>query len=82
MTDTHPDRLPGGDANPDTPPTAAPDDGRDDPRSDIEQVVQARSDALARGEGGREPGPMTSPGDFAGSAGTGGEVKNQDRDAQ
>ena len=39
-------------------------------------------DALARGEGGREPGPMTSPGDFAGSAGTGGEVKNQDRDAQ
>ncbi|WP_375403758.1 hypothetical protein [uncultured Sphingomonas sp.] len=61
----------------------APDDRNDaDDRSDIEQVVQARSDAVDRGEGGPEPDPMTSTGDFTGSAGTGGEVKNQDRDAQ
>ena len=49
-----------------------------DERSDIEQVVQARADAVARGEGGPEPEPMTAPGDYAGVAGTGGEVKNQD----
>ncbi|WP_375426845.1 hypothetical protein [uncultured Sphingomonas sp.] len=61
----------------------APDDGNDaDDRSDIEQVVQARSDAVDRGEGGDEPDPMTRTGDYAGVAGTGGEVKNQDRDAQ
>lgn len=51
---------------------------QEDERSDIEQVVQARADAVARGEGGPEPEPMTAPGDYAGVAGTGGEVKNQD----
>ena len=59
-----------------------PDDAPEDGRSDIEQVVQARSDAVERGEGGDEPDPMTAPGDYTGQAGTGGEVKNQDRDAQ
>ncbi|MGJ3626195.1 hypothetical protein AB5I41_03145 [Sphingomonas sp. MMS24-JH45] len=28
---------------------------RDDPRPDIQQAVEARSDAVARGEGGKEP---------------------------
>ena len=51
---------------------------RDDPRPDIQQAVEARSDALARGEGGPEPAPMTEPGMFDGNSGTGGEVKNQD----
>lgn len=59
-------------------PEAAPQDDR----SDIEQAVQARSDAADRGEGGTEPDPMTSTGDHTGSAGTGGEVKNQNDDAQ
>lgn len=57
-------------------------DPRSDPRPDIEQAVQARSDALKRGEGGPEPDAMTAPGDYTGNAGTGGEVKNQDVDAQ
>lgn len=54
----------------------------DDPRPDIVQAVEARSDALARGEGGPEPDTFTATGDYSGNAGTGGEVKNQDRDAQ
>lgn len=53
-------------------------DDRADPRSDIEQIVQSRSDALARGEGGPEPDPLTAPGDFSGVSGDGGVVKNQD----
>ena len=65
------------DPHPDSPPET-----RDDPRSDIEQAVEARSDAVARGEGGPEPETFTAPGDHSGNAGTGGEVKNQDRDAQ
>ena len=54
----------------------------DDPRPDIQQAVEARADAVARGEGGPEPEPMTATGDYSGNAGTGGEVKNQDIDAQ
>ena len=65
------------------PTQTNPDDSRaDDTRSDIEQAVEARSDAVARGEGGVEPDSLTAPGDHTGNAGTGGEVKNQDRDAQ
>ena len=78
-----------GDPNPDSPPGHEPDahpdsvpDIREDDRSDIEQAVEARADAVARGEGGEEPEPMTAPGDYSGNAGTGGEVKNQDIDAQ
>lgn len=54
----------------------------ENPRPDTVQAVEARADAVARGEGGTEPDPMTATGDFSGNAGTGGEVKNQDMDAQ
>ena len=57
-------------------------DDADDPRSDIKQAVEARSDAVARGEGCEEPETMTAPGEYSGNAGTGGVVKNQDDDAQ
>jgi len=53
-----------------------------DPRSDLQQEVEARKDAVERGEGGPEPESMTAPGMFSGNAGTGGEAKNQDDDAQ
>ena len=79
-SDPHPDSLPDDapEANPDSPPPRQDDDGR----SDIEQAVMARSDAVDRGEGGGEPETMTATGDYSGNAGTGGEVKNQDMDAQ
>lgn len=54
----------------------------DDPRSDIEQAVAARSDAVARGEGGEEPVTFTSTGEHDGVGGTGGVTRNQDMDAQ
>ncbi|SEM41879.1 hypothetical protein SAMN05192583_0127 [Sphingomonas gellani] len=54
----------------------APD--REDERPDIQQAVEARSDAVARGEGGEEPARFTDTGEFDGNSGTGGEVKNQD----
>ncbi len=79
-SDPHPDSLPeeGPDLNPDSAAPGSDDDGR----SDIEQAVEARADAVARGEGGDEPETMTATGDYSGNAGTGGEVKNQDLDAQ
>jgi hypothetical protein len=55
---------------------------REDERSDLEQEVEARKDAVERGEGGPEPESLTAPGLFSGNAGTGGETKNQDDDAQ
>lgn len=64
------------------PDSTAPLADDDDPRSDLEQAVQARADAVARGEGGADDGPLAATGDFSGNAGTGGEVKNQDMDAQ
>ncbi len=45
-----------------------------DDRSDIEQAVDARRDALDRGEGGAEPDVQM------GEGGADGVVKNQDRD--
>lgn len=45
-----------------------------DDRSDIEQAVDARRDALERGEGGPEPDARM------GEGGADGVVKNQDRD--
>lgn len=80
MPDPHPDSIPEDsmDQTPDSPPAAQDDDAR----SDIEQAVQARADAVARGDGGPEPEAMTAPGDYSGNAGTGGEVKNQGVDAQ
>jgi len=53
-----------------------------DSRSDLQQEVEARKDAIERGEGGPEPDSMTAPGLFSGNAGTGGETKNQGDDAQ
>ena len=70
--DAHPDSLPGADTVPDSAPLPTPDDGR----SDIEQAVSARSDAVARGESGVEA-DMDD-----GTGGAGGVVKNQDENAQ
>ncbi|TPG43158.1 hypothetical protein EAH79_04945 [Sphingomonas koreensis] len=58
------------------------DRNKNDPRSDVEQAVEARSDALKRGEGGPEPETFTAPGLPDGVGGTGGVTKNQDDDAQ
>ncbi len=66
----------------DTSPDTLPDDGADDPRSDLQQVVEARADAVARGEGGPEPETFTDTGLPDGVGGTGGVTKNQDGDAQ
>lgn len=66
-----------------TDPNLRPDgDAGADARSDIEQAVASRSDAVDRGEGGPEPEPMTESGDYSGVSGDGGEVKNQDLTAQ
>ncbi len=70
--ETLPDEAPEG--NPD----ALRADRREDERSDIQQAVEARADAVARGEGGSEPARFTDTGAFDGNSGTGGEVKNQD----
>ncbi len=70
MTDRKPD------PHPDSPPDA------DNERSDIERAVDARSDAVKRGEGGEEPDTFTTPGLHDGHSGTGGVTRNQDRDAQ
>ena len=58
------------------------DKHRDDPRSDLEQIVEARSDAVKRGEGGSGHSPLDDPGASDGVGGTAGDVKNQDADAQ
>jgi len=60
-----------------TDPNNPPEARDDDARSDLEQAVSARSDAVERGEGGPEPDPMLRTGDHDGNSGTGGEVKNQ-----
>ncbi len=79
-SDPHPDSLPEDalDSHPDSAPAQQDDDGR----SAIEQAVDARADAVANGDGGDEPETFTAAGDYSGNAGTGGEVKNQDIDAQ
>ena len=56
--------------------------GEEDSRSDLQQMVEARKDAVERGEGGDEPDAFTSSGVADGVGGTGGVVKNQDDDAQ
>ena len=53
-----------------------------DDRSDLQQEVEARKDAVERSEGGKEPDAFTSPGMPDGVGGTGGETKNQGDDAQ
>ncbi|MEG3085781.1 hypothetical protein [Sphingomonas sp. PB4P5] len=57
-------------------------DSDEDPRSDLEQIVEARKDAVERGEGGEEPDTFASTGEHDGVGGTGGVVKNQDDTAQ
>jgi hypothetical protein len=63
-------------------PNPAAPDRNDDDRSDLEQIVEARADAVARSEGGEEPATFTAPGLPDGVGGTGGVTKNQDQDAQ
>ena len=65
------------DRNQDPHPDGRPDDDNDE-RSDIEQVVEARKDAVERGEGGAEPDSFTSTGIPDGVGGTGGVTKNQE----
>jgi hypothetical protein len=65
-----------------TNPETLPEGRDEDTRSDIEQAVESRSDAVDRGEGGEEPETFTDSGMPDGVGGTGGVVKNQDDDAQ
>lgn len=65
-----------------TDPNTPPERRDDDARSDIEQAVASRSDAVERGEGGPEPETFTDPGMNDGVGGTGGIVRNQDLDQQ
>ncbi|MDE0878627.1 MAG: hypothetical protein OSB00_08170 [Sphingomonas bacterium] len=65
-----------------TDPQSRQIDRETDDRPDIEQVVESRSDAVERGEGGPEPDRLTAPGMADGVGGTGGRVKNQDDDAR
>lgn len=58
------------------------DQTREDARSDLEQVVEARADAVKRGDGGSGRSPLEDPGASDGVGGTAGDVKNQDADAQ
>ena len=60
----------------------ADDTDRKDDRPDLQQAVEARADAVARGEGGKEPATFTDSGLPDGVGGTGGVTKNQDDDAQ
>lgn len=62
--------------------TTPPTEEADDPRSDLQQAVEARKDAVERGEGGDEPATFTDTGLPDGAGGTGGMTKNQDDDAQ
>ncbi|BCA61921.1 hypothetical protein HMP09_1155 [Sphingomonas sp. HMP9] len=76
MTDPKPSTHAG------TDPDTRPEDRDTDTRSDIEQAVASRSDAVERGDGGAEPETFTDSGLPDGVGGTGGVTKNQDADAQ
>ena len=65
------------DGDSDGTPENGPENNKDE-RSDLEQIVEARKDAVERGEGGEEPESFTSPGVPDGVGGTGGVTKNQD----
>ncbi|MES2055700.1 MAG: hypothetical protein V4564_07180 [Pseudomonadota bacterium] len=67
---------------PKNPPLGSIPDNDNDARSDLEQIVEARKDAVERGEGGPEPDTFTSAGSPDGVGGTGGVTKNQGDDAQ
>lgn len=68
--------------HPGTDPNSTPEQRDDDARTDLEQMVSARADAVERGDGGPEPDPMTKTGEHSGNSGTGGVVRNQDLDQQ
>jgi hypothetical protein len=53
-----------------------------DPRSDLEQVTGARSDAAEAADGGGTTSPLEPAGVDDGASGTAGTVKNQDSAAQ
>ncbi|MEZ0243311.1 MAG: hypothetical protein ACAH11_08040 [Sphingomonas sp.] len=53
-----------------------------DPRSDLEQVTGARSDAAEAADGVDSTSPLEPTGVADGVSGTAGEVKNQDEAAQ
>ncbi|MGK6355836.1 hypothetical protein ACMGDH_11520 [Sphingomonas sp. DT-207] len=53
-----------------------------DPRPDIEQAIQSRSDEADAVEGGDDTSPLEPTGVPDGVSGTAGEVKNQDRTQQ
>ncbi|RHW17044.1 hypothetical protein D1610_13045 [Sphingomonas gilva] len=55
-----------------------PEDRDDDPRSDIQQVVESRKDDAERAQGGDETSPLEDAGAEDGVGGTAGVVKNQD----
>lgn len=65
-----------------TDPETLPEDRDEDSRSDLEQMVASRSDAVERSDGGDEPETFTDTGMPDGVGGTGGVTKNQDSDAQ
>ena len=54
------------------------DTNRNDPRSDLEQIVESRSDAADAAKGGANTSPLDKPGVDDGVSGSRGEVKNQD----
>ena len=56
----------------------APEDRDDDPRSDIEQVVESRKDEAERADGGEDSSPLEDAGAEDGAGGAAGVVKNQD----
>ncbi|RYD55606.1 MAG: hypothetical protein EOP60_05975 [Sphingomonadales bacterium] len=58
------------------------DDNRTDSRSDIEQAVQARADAVDAANGGAETSALEPTRIKDGVGGTAGEVKNQGQDQQ
>lgn len=55
-----------------------PEDQRDDPRSDIQQVVESRKDEAERASGGGKTSPLEDSGAEDGVGGTAGITKNQD----
>ncbi|HVJ03722.1 MAG TPA: hypothetical protein VM662_16205 [Sphingomonas sp.] len=57
-------------------------DEEEDPRPDIQQAVESRSDEADRAGGGGKTSPLEPTGVPDGVSGTAGEVKNQDRTQQ
>jgi hypothetical protein len=72
--------MPSQGDQPNLSPDPAATGNPDDPRSDIQQAVEARSDAVARGEGANasDHSPLAPDDVHDGNSGTGGVVKNQD----